>query len=242
MIQKHPARSIRYYNYFLFDLDRTLWDFDTNAKNNITGLLHLYNLPLKESESFYNDYHTINQKLWADYERGLLEKERLKSERFHRTLLKYGIDNPSLAEQFGREYLERMPLQKALMPYALEVLEHLYSMGADMVIVSNGFKEVQYTKIENSGIGKFFKSVIISEEQGVNKPSPLIFRKALSSINGVKEEAIMVGDDFVNDIEGAMIFGIDQFFYNYRSLPCDGVPTYNSSDLRDLLSLVTPRQ
>ena len=45
----------------------------------------------------------------------------------------------------------------------------------------------------------------------------------------------MVGDDFANDIEGAMIFGIDQFFYNYNSVPCDGGPTYDSSDLRDLV-------
>lgn len=41
----------------------------------------------------------------------------------------------------------------------------------------------------------------------------------------------MVGDDFINDIEGAMIFGIDQFYYTFQ---CDGYPTYDSSDLRDI--------
>lgn len=104
-----------------------------------------------------------------------------------------------------------------------------------MALITNGFKEVQYTKLANSGIEKYFDAVMISEEQGVHKPSPIIFKRALDAIGGVKSEALMVGDDFANDIEGAMIFGIDQFFYNYNSVPCDGGPTYDSSDLRDLV-------
>jgi len=227
----------RHYNYFLFDLDRTLWDFDTNAKNNITGLLDIYNLPVEDKDQFFEDYESINRNLWADYEKGLLQKDFLKTERFYRTLLKYGIDDLVLAGRFGREYLERMPFQKALMPHTIEVLENLKERGAKMAIISNGFKEVQYKKLSNSGLSQFFDAVLISEEQGVNKPSPVIFKRALNAINGVKREAIMVGDDFMNDIEGAMIFGIDQFFYNPDALPCDGGPTYNSSDLKDLLNL-----
>ena len=48
----------------------------------------------------------------------------------------------------------------------------------------------------------------------------------------------MVGDDFPNDIEGAQIFGIDQFYYNPYNKPCDGGPTYHSSDLKDLLNYI----
>ncbi len=227
----------RHYSYFLFDLDRTLWDFDTNAKNNITGLLEIYSLPVEDKDQFFEDYESINRRLWADYEKGLLPKELLKTERFYRTLLKYGIDDLNLSEKFGREYLERMPFQKVLMPHAIEVLEILKKRGAKMALISNGFKEVQYKKLTNSGLSHFFDAVLISEEQGVNKPSPVIFKRALNALKGVKRETIMVGDDFMNDIEGAMIFGIDQFFYNPGTTPCDGGPTYNSSDLRDLLSL-----
>ena len=93
--------------------------------------------------------------------------------------------------------------------------------------------------LQNSGIAGFFNAVMISEEQGVHKPSPILFKKALDAIGGDKSETLMIGDDFVNDIEGAMIFGIDQFFYNYKSIPCDGGPTYNSNDLRDLLKITS---
>ena len=225
------------YKYFLFDLDRTLWDFDTNARNNIFLLLDDYNVTDNKQE-FFDNYDKINHTLWAEYERGVITKDTLKLERFHRTFMLYGIDNRKISEEFGEEYLKRMPMQKALMPYAMETLVGLQERGCKMAIITNGFKEVQRNKLERSGIDHFFDTVMISEEQGVNKPSPIIFKRALEAIGGDKEQTIMVGDDFANDIEGAMIFGIDQFFYNYKSIPCDGGPTYNSNDLRDLLKMV----
>lgn len=230
------------YNYFLFDLDRTLWDFDANAENNICGLLEKYHLPIDDKHGFFHSYEKINHRLWADYEKGLLSKEMLRCERFYQALLVYGIDDRKFAEKMGEEYLNEMPNQKILMPNAMEVLSILKKRGAKMALISNGFKEVQYRKLQNSGIAHFFEAILISEEQGVHKPSPIIFKRALKAINGVKSESIMVGDDFANDIEGAMIFGIDQFFYNYKSLPCYGGPTYNSPDLRELLSISSPEQ
>ena len=224
------------YKYFLFDLDRTLWDFDANARNNIFSLLDIYSIT-DDKQGFYDNYDKINHTLWTEYEKGIITKDELKSERFYRTLKLYGVDNLEISEQFGNAYLEQMPLQKALMPYAMETLTELKANGCKMAIVTNGFKEVQRNKLERSGIAHFFDVVMISEEQGVNKPCPIIFKRTLKAVGGDKKQAIMVGDDFANDIEGAMIFGIDQFFYNYKSIPCDGGPTYNSADLRDLLAM-----
>ena len=224
------------YKYLLFDLDRTLWDFDANARNNIFSLLDKFTVT-PDKQGFFDNYEEINHALWTEYEKGVLTKEELKGERFYRTLKLYGVDDRNIARQIGDEYLRQMPLQKELMPYAMEVLSGLNNRGCKMAIITNGFKEVQYKKLEISGIAKFFDAVMVSEEQGVNKPCPIIFKRALNAIGGDKVNALMVGDDFANDIEGAMIFGIDQFFYNYRSIPCDGGPTYNSGDLRDLLAI-----
>jgi putative hydrolase of the HAD superfamily len=230
------------YQYFLFDLDRTLWDFDSNAENNISMLLDKHKLPINDKRLFYDTYDQINHRLWSDYEKGTISKETLRGERFYQTLLRFGIDDKNFADKMGDEYLSEMPNQRILMPYAFEVLTILKERGARMALITNGFKEVQYWKLKNSGIDHFFEAVLISEEQGVHKPSPIIFKRALKAINGIKKQSIMVGDDFTNDIEGAMIFGIDQFYYNYKSLPCEGGPTYNSSDLRDLVTISYPEQ
>ena len=225
------------YRYILFDLDRTLWDFDSNAKNNIFQLLEKFKVPVKDKFEFFTRYDEVNHKLWPEYERGELKKEDLRWQRFHKTLLMFGIDDIPFAKEFGDVYLEEMPNQNILMPHSKEVLETLYNKGVKMAIITNGFKEVQYRKLKNCGIDHYFSAVMISEEQGVHKPSPVLFKRALNAINGEKESSLMVGDDFANDIEGAMIFGIDQFFYNYKKIPCDGGPTYDSSDLRDLISI-----
>ncbi len=224
------------YRFILFDLDRTLWDFNANARSNIHSMLETFNLTSIDRDHFYEKYELINHKLWSLYERGELPKESLRWERFHRTLLEFGYDNRELATDMGEEYLRSMPYQRILMPYAMDVLTELKGRGCKMALISNGFKEVQYKKLENTGIGIFFDAVMISEEQGVHKPSPVIFKRALNALHGIKKESLMVGDDYANDIEGAMIFGIDQFFYSSKPAPFERGATYESGDLRDLLT------
>ena len=121
----------------------------------------------------------------------------------------------------------------------------LKEKGAKIAAVTNGFKEVQYRKLTNSNILEFFDAIIISEEVGVHKPNPAIFKMALEALcskeeyekdpSGKRKETIMVGDDFANDIEGAQIFGIDQFYYNPKGRECDGGPTYMSGKLTDII-------
>jgi putative hydrolase of the HAD superfamily len=93
---------------------------------------------------------------------------------------------------------------------------------------------VQYHKLEKSGIRNYFQRLFISEEMGIHKPHPEIFRAAVTAFNAKKSDCLMVGDDFAKDIEGAQVFGIDQFFYNPHHIPCSGGPTYESGTLLDL--------
>ena len=230
------------YRCFLFDLDRTLWDFDTNAHDTIVTLLadfHLWDR-INDFEKFYRLYTEHNLRLWEQYEKGALTQEVLRTLRFEVTLHDFGIEDHQLAQTFGTAYLELLPQKTALMPHAKEVLEHLYAKGCSMAIISNGFKQVQYNKLESSNIRHFFQHIIISEEIGVHKPHPEIFRAAITACNTNKRDCLMVGDDFAKDIEGAQVFGIDQFFYNPNRIPCYGGPTYESKKLTDLITMVDP--
>ena len=255
------------YKYFLFDLDRTLWDFDKNAKSALFKLVDSQKLPqlfgVADKEEFFQRYEVINQALWKQYERGEILKEELRCNRFLFTLQDILAKAPAgslqahsftpeqlhrFALDFGEKYLEFMAMETTLVPGAEEVLEAVKEKGGKIAIISNGFKGVQYRKMNTTCIHKYVDAVVVSEEVGAMKPSPIIFRKALESICGeeyyknapsrARNEAIMVGDDFPNDIEGAQIFGIDQFYYNPYNKPCDGGPTYHSSDLKDLLNYI----
>ena len=227
------------YRCFLFDLDRTLWDFETNAHDSIISLLSDFQLGgrVADFEQFYRIYTAHNHRLWEQYERGELSQSVLRTLRFDVTFRDFGINDPELAATFGSAYLDDMPNRTALMPYVKEVLAYLYQKDCLMGIISNGFKQVQYKKLERSGIRDYFSRVFISEEIGIHKPNPEIFRAAITAFNAKKSDCLMVGDDFAKDIEGAQIFGIDQFYYNYHRIPCDGGPTYESNTLLDLMRL-----
>lgn len=241
------------YDYFLFDLDRTLWDFDKNAKNAISRLITIHSLPLptifngtvinpeNRDDIFYSQYERINYQLWDQYEAGKITKETLRSRRFYDTFLLFGIDDRKMAAIFDMEYLDIMADGTELVPGAIEVLDSIKSEGGKIAIITNGFTEVQHRKLENSGLSPFVDLLITSEEVGIHKPSPGIFRIALERLTGltdlksIKQRTLMIGDDFTHDIEGAQIFGIDQFFYNPKNIPCEGGPTYMSDDLRSIL-------
>ena len=255
------------YKFFLFDLDRTLWDFDRNAKSALFKLVDSQNLTqlfgVVDKEEFFQKYEVINQGLWKQYERGEILKEELRCNRFLFTLQQILQDAQwgslpahsysaeqlhSFALAFGEKYLEFMAMETSLVPGAEKVLKAVKAKGGRIAIISNGFKGVQYRKMNTTCIHKYVDAVVVSEEAGAMKPSPIIFRKALESICGTeyyneapsraRNEAIMVGDDFPNDIEGAQIFGIDQFYYNPYNRECDGGPTYESNNLEDLLKYI----
>lgn len=235
------------YEYLLFDLDRTLWDFDGNAKNAIFYLLDKYDpeagtLYDGDKERFFEKYEATNLALWNSYEAGEITKSELRAERFYKTFKLYGYDDRKLSSEFDQEYLERMALEKSLMPGAIEVLKKAKESGCKIGLISNGFKEVQENKVKNSGIAQYVDVLVTSDEAGVHKPSPAIFRITLERlyngpISDIRRKTLMIGDDFINDIEGAQIFGIDQFYYNYKNLPCSGGPTYSSDNLLDILEL-----
>jgi putative hydrolase of the HAD superfamily len=96
-----------------------------------------------------------------------------------------------------------------LFPETLEVLERLrarYKLG----IVSNFDGRLRMI-LEQLGISKFFAEVVISSEVGADKPDPLIFRRALE-LGGVRpNEALLAGDDPVNDWDGARAAGLAVF-------------------------------
>ena len=105
-----------------------------------------------------------------------------------------------------------------------------------LTIISNGFKEVQYYKFAHSGLADCFAHTLISEEMGINKPQPEIFRIALR-LNGVNaDEAVMIGDSYSSDIAGAKAAGIDQIWLHEGA--ADETATYIVPRLADVLQIV----
>lgn len=208
------------YKYVIFDLDRTLWDFDRVSKEVLEELFLEMIKPHSSCsfDFFHNKYSIINSGLWEKYRENQIEKEFLRVKRFSITLEEIGLDRPWIANEMAEQYIIRTANKSYLFPGALDILKYLKGKEYIMAVMTNGFKEVQYPKIERSGLYPYFKYFFISEEVGYNKPDIRIFNFALKEMNASAEQVVFVGDDYEVDIEGAASAGIDQIFFNPQIL------------------------
>jgi putative hydrolase of the HAD superfamily len=232
------------YKHLFLDLDRTLWDFDGNNQNTMLELYEQFDLKTKlnvDFETFFSTYKTINKMLWDAYGRGQIKKELLHVNRFHLTFKELTVgarcESPLLlATEFAELYLQIVPKLNALMPHAKEVLEFL-KPNFKLYIITNGFKELQYRKLQNSGIERFFDDIFISETIGYQKPHIAFFEHILKKTGAKKEESLIIGDDMKTDIQGAKNVGIACVLYNPTN-ENDLVPDYRIESLLELKHLL----
>ena len=202
--------------HLFFDLDRTLWDFETNSFNELVNLYHCHNLHQKGislSEEFVKVYKKINEKCWERYRENTLSKENLRFERFKQTLEYFGIYDLELSIKIGDDYVKNSPYRTILIPNAIELLSELQP-NYKLHIITNGFQEVQHVKINQSGLAKFFTIVVTSEMARAKKPNPLIFNYALEKAGANLENSVMIGDDLNTDIKGAVNVGMKSIYFN----------------------------
>lgn len=229
------------YKHVFIDLDDTLWDFHANAKSTLHEIYeekkigHHY----ENFDQYFNIYAKRNLELWELYGKGEITKDVLNFERFLYPLTQVGIDDPTLAKQIGKEYLDLLPSRTALMPYAKELLDYLYPKYP-LTIVSNGFIEVQYKKLHSCGLEQYFTHVVLSESAKALKPDKRIFEYALQLNNATAAETIMIGDSYEADIIGAQNAGIDQVFFDKYSDNCTKTnpSTYRVKELEELIKLL----
>jgi len=232
------------YRHLFFDLDNTLYDFDTNAylamEEAFSQLGITQSLP--SFEVFFQVYLVINNELWALYRENKISKDVLRGLRFERSLAEFGIKPNIPYTQIDDLYLKLMATQTNLFPETIEILTELKKRGYKLHIITNGFKEVQRDKLINTGLDKFITNVFISEEIKSHKPSLEIFEYSIKSSNARKRESLIIGDSWESDIIGAKNFGIDQVFFNPGRLTIDfekyGEPTFTIEKLNQLLTFL----
>jgi len=227
------------FRYLFFDLDRTLWDFDENAREAFHDIFNRHSLynQIPDLSLFFNRYVIYNENLWDRYRRGEISKERLRDERFIQTLGDFGIHDNELASLIGDEYISISPRKKCLVPHTRDILDYLVTRY-DLFIITNGFREVQYCKLGNCELTDYFKQVFTSDEVGYQKPRREIFERAVTSLNARKEHCLMIGDDLHVDVLGARNAGIRQVYFNPGRIPHNEEVTYEISSLLELKEIL----
>ena len=225
------------YRHLFFDLDHTLWDFETNSYLTLKTLYARHELEKSltpDFDDFYKKYSVHNHRLWERYRNGHIRQEELRWKRMWHAMLDFKIANDVLARQLAVEYLELLPTQSALFPYTLELLHYLREKSYVLHLITNGFEDVQHAKIRNAGLEGFFEQVVTSERAMSLKPHKEIFDFALRESGAQVADSIMIGDNQEADIGGALNAGWDAIFVNHVGEPISKQPTHTVYHLKEL--------
>ena len=225
------------YRHLFFDLDHTLWDFEANSRLTLEELytnLQLQDRGVHDFDLFHKNYLVHNEKLWARYRNGFIKVDELRWKRMWLTLLDFKIGDETLARTMAGQFLDLLPTRKLLFPYTMEILDYLKDKNYKLHLITNGFEKTQHSKLEYSGLSKYFIEVITSEGSNSLKPHKEIFDYALEKANASKVESIMIGDSIEVDIQGARNAGIDQIYVNHLNVEPEVKPTYMVYSLKEI--------
>lgn len=225
--------------HIIFDLDNTLWDFSGNSKRilaDIFELLDLQNEGIPDFEQFHQQYKFRNEFLWQEYGRGNVSKEDVRLNRFYVTFNDFGVDNYVLANKAADHYVYHTRRQTNLLPNAVTALNHL-KQKYQLHIITNGFDEVQYFKLENTGLQIYFDTITTAEAANALKPDIRIFEHALRKIDTEPHNCLFIGDSPEADGHGAINAGMSFIWLNTEN-KANEFNFVEVADLGELLELL----
>ena len=220
----------------IFDLDDTLIEYGESEEYGLESAFTDLSLPY--STEILNLYKKINRELWADYAAGIITSEELRHLRFRQLLTCLG-HSEELVPQARSRYLYHFGQKGVPAAYAPQVLQQLRAHGHRLGVITNGFKDMQRPRIANAGLLHYFDDIVISDEVGLTKPDPGIFELAMKRLQvDDKSTVFYVGDNPVDDIQGAGDFGLKTIWIDRGDRKEIPDADYRTGDLRDIPDIV----
>ncbi|MBD0379909.1 HAD family hydrolase [Paenibacillus sedimenti] len=181
----------------LFDLDGTLLDRDTSLA-----------LFVRDQYDRYSQFQVVEKDIFVQRfieldNHGYVWKDKV----YQQLIDEFSIRGVEWTDLLS-DYLNCFQKHCIGFPNLVNMLTQLKSNGVRIALVSNGYGQFQSDNFKALGISHLFDEVLISEWEGLRKPDPAIFIRALSKLGVEAEEAIFVGDHPENDIRASRAVGI----------------------------------
>ena len=216
------------------DGNGTLWDFEQVARSSlgrtITDLRRL--IPAAEAltvETMTN----IRRETVRDLRGTGLSLDQMRLESFKRTLQYIGHPDDELADHLNALYLrhrfEDVQLFDDVLP-TLDGLRGRFKLG----LLSN---DSGYPR--QCGLDTRLQFVVLSQDYGIEKPDPGIFKIALEQAGCTERELLHIGDSLVNDVSGAKRAGVRSVWLNRRRATNDTEfrPDFEIASLMELIEI-----
>lgn len=165
--------------------------------------------------------HTnLFNELYPCIRNGFLSREEERVERFRRLFLHFGeVATARTVEAAVFRYRQAYQASRRAVPGSIPLLKALKPQ-ASVAVITNNSLVAQRERLESCGLSSLVDTLIASDEVGAVKPEPAIFETALARVSCNAKEAIMIGDSWSADIEGAHNAGIRAIWLNRYGISC----------------------
>lgn len=206
----------------MFDLDGTLLDRQTSLKAFIENQhQRMTELQRIDKSVYVNRFIALDQ-------RGYVWKDKVYQQ------LKLEFDLALQWEDLLEDYMEQFSSHCAGFPNLHELLTYLKHSGFKLGLITNGYGAFQTKNTEALGISTYFDTILVSEIEGLRKPDPEIFHRALHRLGVQSNEAAYVGDHPRNDVWASRSVGMKGIWKEDIHFEGDFERDYTIRDLMEL--------
>lgn len=224
------------FSVFLFDADRTLFDFDLSEEIALQETFKKFGLDY--NNEILIRYREINDELWLLLQNRLTSVGELQVRRFDMLSEDYSLGLDSV--EVNDYYLSKLAQGNQLIEGAESLCRELYHLDKRLYIVTNGSAHTQTSRFEASAIKPYFKDVFISQSIGESKPNIGFFEHVFENIQGQKEEMLIIGDSLSADIKGGQNAQIKTCWVNLNQQENRSgiVPDFEINHLSELIDYI----
>lgn len=190
-------KALQFKKALLIDLDNTLYAYDP---------CHQY--ALKKTHQFYCS--KVGRISFAQFKKNYDQARHQIHKRLHGQAASHsrvhyfqimleGKESVSSASDFESLYWDAFFKKMKLAAWVLPLFDFCRKAEKKVVIVTNLTTMLQMKKLRFLKLDKKVNALVTSEQAGVEKPHPKIFRLALQTAGVSAKDALLVGDDSKSD-------------------------------------------
>lgn len=213
-----------------FDIDYCLLDTPTSERRIIRELYAQQGQTVGDDVG--DEYREINRRLWVYLDRGEITRERLYVMRFQELFRRHPFFKS--AEEVAPWFLDQLAHAYDPQPGAEHLLKRLQSSGVRIFTASNGIGEVMNGRVRNAGLSRYLTGCFAADDVGAMKPSPAYFHHIFTNSGETDlSRTLMVGDNPVTDVNGAVDYGMTGALFGERWQE-PSKATYTAATMEDL--------
>lgn len=187
----------------LFDTDNTLYPYDPAHETAMKAVREKVTRTFSiDGEAFDKAFSEARKQVKQRLKHTAASHNRLLY--FQRMLEIIGLGSQvMLALDFEQTYWRTFLSNAVLFDDVKELLDDLRLLGIPTAIVTDLTAQIQFRKVVYFGLDHYFDYIVTSEEAGFDKPHLAPFEIALEKMRPQGDCIWMIGDNPVNDIQGA---------------------------------------